>query len=152
MRPLLAVVWVLAGCYLAHDRAVAVRGDGGAMTAPLADTSVRDSGPACRFSFVVTATGATADCVIDLSSAHGCTEAARCVCESGALTETMEGGVERCVEWETAPRGAITLSDFCTESPPARTTMIEAIAGYLAARGLSGVAISDECADLPALL
>ncbi|MCC7537778.1 MAG: hypothetical protein IT379_16260, partial [Deltaproteobacteria bacterium] len=57
----------------------------------------------------------------------------------------------QCVGSELTPRGAITLADYCTESPPPRHTMTEALEGFFSGRGAGELPISAECDSIPAL-
>ncbi len=123
-----------SSCYQSHER-IDVERDAGA--------------PPCRFSWIDRTSGTPATCGIELASRSGCLEAARCICEaSGAVGAELEP----CIAASVLPRGAITFSDFCTEGPPARLTMAEALEGYLSFEHGGAVRISPECAMIPALL
>jgi hypothetical protein len=150
----LAVAW-LPGCYLSHGRGTpedvgafdgATR-DTAAIDTAAIDTARIDAGPTCTFGFR-TPDGVNGTCSIAASSTESCAQAAMCVCAArtgGTATEVLA-----CAGWDLTPRGAITLADFCTASPPERASLTEALEGFLGAGSL--VDVSPACAALPALV
>lgn len=87
----------------------------------------------CRFEYTgESSTRAT--CVLAAATELPCREAARCLCEAGALTGGSD--VDGCVDAWVIPRGGITFSDFCTQSPqPPIRNLAEALNGFASAHG-----------------
>jgi hypothetical protein len=127
----------LGGCYLSHGEVTADAG----VDAPSAPA-------ACTFSYLDRTLSREISCTLPASSVDGCTEAARCICTRWHAADPEE--IEPCIEFELVPRGAITFADYCTESPPARMTMAEALEGYLDFHG-EDLRIGEGCRAMPAL-
>lgn len=144
LSALTAFLALSSGCYLAHER------DGAApMDASARDAGPIDAGPTCGFDFTL-ADGRRAHCNIASGSTEACAEAALCLCgqDGGTSSEVLA-----CAGWNLVPRGALTFTDFCTESPPERMSMTEALGGYLHVESpTSSVDISPACDGVPALL
>ncbi len=134
------------GCYLSHERSPAdarvEAGSDAAVTAP------PDAGALCRFT--VTTAEQTARCTVSTGSTESCAEAAVCLCAAGEAATPSE--ILACAGPELTFRGALTFTDFCTASPPARMGLREALEGYLGGRGAAALLeASPECESLPAL-
>jgi len=151
-----AMLALLPGCYLSHERGasdVGIRApdtatrDATVIDARTIDTALIDAGPTCTFGFRTT-DGVTGMCAIGGGSTESCAESAMCICAArtgGTPTEVLA-----CAGWDLTPRGAITLADFCTVSPPERMSLTEALEGFLGPESLLDV--SPACAAVPALV
>ncbi len=130
--PSLFALFVVSGCYLSHGP------EHGSGAAP----------PACVFSFDYGPLATRVECRIEIASRSGCLDAARCIC-AARIANGAADDLDACVVGETRPRALITFSDFCTDLPPARMNMTDALEGYF--RGSESNVISTECAAIPAL-
>lgn len=122
-RTIVATLLLSTGCYASH-------GLGEPVPEPL-DATV---GGACTF----TVGGFRGDvpviaCRVELDSEATCVDVATCLCASA----TAPAELRICIASHLAPRGAITLSDYCSGFPDRAVSLTEALEGYLGAESIS---------------
>lgn len=125
---------ITVGCYSSHV-ATDLPDDGG-------------SRGDCRIRFHDPRSDEDVECTVPSSSSRACSVLAECICRAWNPT-APEDEIAMCASWETTPRGALTLADFCTESPPPRMMLDEAARGYI---GFTALETSEACASTPALI
>lgn len=129
---------IVVGCYQSHD------------ATDLPDGYAGEGD--CRLRFYDARSGGDVECTVASSSSRACSVLAECVCRAWNPA-APEHEIAMCVLFETIPRGAITLADFCTESLPARMTLDEAARGYIRFLTPEGsLSTTEACASTPALV
>ena len=90
-----------------------------------------------------------ATCEVPTDAAKPCWEAAVCMCREGFVDPLGPDEIESCAGSLFEPRGAITLIDFCRNSPSEQTMSLgEALTGFASA--YTTATTSPECEDAPA--
>lgn len=91
-------------------------------------------------------------CTISALSSQSCVDFLNCLCTL-LMGDGSPSSILWCIASELTPRGSISMADFCTEFPPPRFTMAEAVPDYLYQYGVEeeDLAMSPECDDLAAL-
>ena len=128
---ILATLSLTTGCYASH-------GIEDPVPAP-ADATVGD---ACTFTVDgFEGDDAVFECRVELDSDATCVDVARCLCAASDTAEELR----TCIASHLEPRGAITLSDYCSGFGGSVVSLTEALEGYLGAED-----ISPACDDLAA--
>jgi len=72
--------------------------------------------------------GAPLECEVPITSAATCVDVAMCLCEDVAA---LPSELRACIASHLEPRGAITLSDFCSGFGGREVPLTDALEGYL---------------------
>jgi hypothetical protein len=91
-------------------------------------------------------------CTISALSSQSCVDFLRCLCTL-LMGDGNPSSILWCMASELTPRGSISMADFCTEFPPPRFTLAEAVPAYLREYGVEEehIVMSPECSGLVAL-
>ena len=103
-----------------------------------------DDVDACRIVYANTERGTERACEIDPIDPSPCTTALECLCGGDVLPPSGDS-LEQCIARWLTPRGAPTLTDFCTQSAPSATHTLTDALNAFAMSYASQVTYSGQC-------